>query len=85
MTDAERETEAERVADRIRARGGWVSDDLRVSATSAAEMLGISEGTLRNWSYIRRGPTPIRVAGGPRTYRMIDILSARAESWAAEK
>ena len=75
------ESEAERVAQRIRARGDWVSDDLRVSAETTAAMLDIKPGTLRNWSYIAKGPTPIRIENGPRTYRLVDILAARVESW----
>lgn len=84
MTDAEIEDQAQLVASRMRARGEWVTDDLLVQGRAAAVMLGISEGTLRNWSYIGRGPTPIRlVEGGPRWYRLIEIIARRTTSWAA--
>lgn len=76
------ETEAERVAERIRARGGWVSDDLRVLPSVAAEMLGIKEESLKNRRYLG-SPPPAVIIGRSVTYRLVDLLAMRTFSNAA--
>lgn len=68
------EAEAERVADRIRARGGWASADLRIRPDEAAELLDVSPATLRNWRYLDTGPVAITV-GAKVSYRIVDVLA----------
>jgi len=68
----ELDAEAERVAERIRARNDWVSVDLRVLPAVAADFLGCKEASLRNRS------TPVRVRiGRSVTYRIVDLLRER--------
>ena len=65
--------EAELVAARIEAKGGWVSPDLRVWPDTAAHMLGRSVGTLANW---RATLHPLRYVPGQRvSYRLVDLLA----------
>ena len=68
----ELESEAERVAERIRARGGWVSVDLRVLPAEAADFIGCTEASLRN----RSTPPKVRI-GRSVTYRIVDLLRER--------
>lgn len=37
-------------------QGRWLSPDGRVHADTAAEILGATVGTLRNWRYLGNGP-----------------------------
>ncbi|AEK37476.1 MAG: helix-turn-helix transcriptional regulator [Mycobacteriaceae bacterium] len=48
---------------------------LAVSTTDAAQMLGISPKTLRNWRSLGRGPRPTTLSGSQVIYR-VDELSA---------
>ena len=66
------EAEAERVAERIRARGDWVSADLRVLPANAADFLGCTEASLRN----RSSPPRVHI-GRSVTYFLVDLLRER--------
>ena len=46
----------------------------RVSEATAAEILGRSPHTLRNWRSIGTGPPPVRVRGRV-TYRLHDLVA----------
>jgi hypothetical protein len=70
------EAEAKRVAERIRERGGWVSEDYRICPKDAAELLHRALGTLTNWRGEGRGPRPI-FTGRNVTYFIVDVLAAQ--------
>jgi hypothetical protein len=78
MNSSDLEDEAERVAKRIRARGEWVSDDLRIKLETAAPMIDIKPEVLRNWVYLGKGPPAVRMgARKPMTFFITDILRMR--------
>jgi len=80
------EEEVEAEAARLLKAGKWVSGDaLRlVDGEVAANLLGVARDTLRNWSYVEKGPKPYRlVANGPRVYSLVEILGNRRIAWAA--
>lgn len=59
---------------RLEARGCWVSLDNRVREAAAANIIGLSPRTLRQWREEGRGP--VFVAIGHRiTYRLADLLA----------
>jgi hypothetical protein len=68
------ETKAERLAERLRAAGHWVSLDLRVNLETAAEILGAEEKTLVNW---RAAGHPLRSMkpAGRITYYLVDLIA----------
>jgi hypothetical protein len=76
MTAEDLEREAERVAERMRKRGAWVSDDLRIRPEEAAAMLDVVPQTLVNWRYLGRGPVHVKIRKQI-TYRIVDILAER--------
>jgi excisionase family DNA binding protein len=48
-----------------------------LTPAEAAELLGVSEGTLRDWRYLKTGPAYIRVGQRPR-YDPRDLEAYRA-------
>jgi len=74
-------------AQRLRAAGHYVSPDseCRITAATAAALLGVSVKTLSNWhSTDRRGPRRFcRGPGAPAFYRLADVLAYRDELDAA--
>lgn len=50
----------------------WVSGDGRVDASTAAELIGVARGTLRQWRYLHLGPRPYRI-GGRASYALRDV------------
>lgn len=75
QTDLEARTE--HLAVRLRARGKWVSDDLRVLPEVVADLLCISPDTLTNWRAAKLHPELrwCRPAGRV-TYFLADALAA---------
>ncbi|MBK9656918.1 MAG: helix-turn-helix domain-containing protein [Rhodanobacteraceae bacterium] len=69
MTD---QATVDRIAERLRAKGHWVSDDDRVYEAGAAELLGCSTETLRKWRAADTAPVFIRA--GRLTYRISAVL-----------
>lgn len=61
-----------------RTRAGQGIEPLAVRRKDAARLLGVSEGTLRNWEAERRGPPFIRGAGRAVLYEL-----ARLKNWMA--
>lgn len=59
-----------------------VLPDGRVSRADAATFLGVSAGTLANWSMQQRGPRPIPVAG--RAYYFLRDLEAFRDTGARQ-
>lgn len=73
LTDIE--VRAERIAERLRKSGKWVSPDMRVKSDGAAELLGVVEGTLSNWrSEGNRRFRHVKPAGVV-TYYLVDLLA----------
>lgn len=60
-----------------RAHGFLVTPDGRVREDTAAALLGLAAGTLRNWSYGERQLPFVRVARR-RTYRLVDLAAFMA-------
>lgn len=52
----------------------WVSGDGRVDAATAAELIGVALGTLRQWRYLNQGPRPYRI-GGRASYSVRDLAA----------
>jgi len=72
----------DRLADRMReleracrTHGYLVTPDGRMREETAAELLGLSAGTLRNWSYMEPPPIPFTRVARRRTYRLADIAA----------
>lgn len=63
----------DQLATRLAGAGHWVSLDNRVTEQTAAELIGISTRTLRDWR--SRGTGPAFVSAGRLTYRLTDILA----------
>lgn len=56
------------------AEGTFVSADGRVSEEAAAELLGVTAGTLRNWRAVGLSPAWYRPRPGAKaTYRLADL------------
>ena len=68
------QSETERVAARLDAKGFWVSCDLRTTEAACAHTLGISTRQLRNWRAEGRGPVFV-VIGRALSYRLADVLA----------
>lgn len=66
------EDRAAMLAAELQARGEHVTPDLRVLPDVAARMIGVSEGTMRNWRNADAGPDYYRI--GRVWYRLVDIL-----------
>lgn len=60
------------LAARCEAERRWTSGDGRVDAATAADLIGVALGTLRQWRYLREGPTPYRI-GGRVSYSLRDV------------
>lgn len=77
----------DREAGRLRAAGHYCSPDseCRITAATAAALLGVSVKTLSNWhSTDRRGPRRLcRGPGAQAMYRLGDVLAYRDELDAA--
>jgi hypothetical protein len=59
-------------------RGHWVMEDGRVFEDVAAQILGLSAGTLRNRRSYGSGALPYHRSGGGRiTYRLADLIAYR--------
>lgn len=52
----------------------WVSGDGRVDASTAADLIGVAVGTLRQWRYLDQGPRPYRI-GGRVSYSLRDVAA----------
>lgn len=61
------------LAERLEARGHWVSIDLRVREKSAAELLGVKQRTMRAWREEGVAPRVVRVSGRI-TYYLSDLI-----------
>lgn len=72
------------LVDRMRRRcaesGAWVGVDDAVTEATAADLLGIAAGTLRNQRSEGRAPPHLRRARGVIRYRLIDLAGAMLES-----
>jgi|GEM_PF-2895913 len=65
----------ERTAARLDLQGVWVSADLRVSDSTAADLLGVGPRTLRDWRQDGWGPTYVCADRARITYRLADLLA----------
>ena len=54
-----------------------VSNDVIITSSQAADLLGISEGTLRKWRWQSRGPRSIHYGSRCVRYRREDVLAWR--------
>lgn len=66
--------EVERLRQSCRAGGHLVTPDDRVREETAAALLGLAVGTLRNWAY-SGGPLRFTKVAGRRTYRLDDLAA----------
>ncbi len=73
MTDHELDQRAAALAERLERAGKWVSLDGRISEPDAAELVGVSPRTFRNWRDEGRGPVFVLV-GRRLTFRIADLL-----------
>ena len=69
MTD---QATVDRIADRLRIEGHWVSADHRVDETTAAALIGVTVRTLRLWR--AAGTSPVFIRAGKLTYRISAVL-----------
>lgn len=60
---------------RIEASGAWVSPDGRVSAETAAAVLGRSVKTLRSWRAAEDVELPFQRLRGRVTYSLVDVVA----------
>ena len=75
MTTLELEARAEILARRLRAAGHYVTEvDLRTDSAGAAAVLGIAEGTLRNWRAQGCHPLKAHRPGAKATYFITDLI-----------
>ena len=76
--------QVEALAGRMRQRcleaGAWIGPDESVTEATAADLLGIAAGTLRNQRSEGRAPPHLRRARGVIRYRLIDLAGAMLES-----
>ena len=70
MTDL---AEITRIAERLEAKGPWVSYDFRVREPTAADFLGISTRQLRTWR--TEGRAPRFFLAGRLSYHISDLLN----------
>ena len=57
------------------------NDNLPLNSKEAATQLGVTEGTLRQWRYLNKGPTYYRIGSGPKA--QIHYLPKDLEAWKA--
>ncbi len=77
QTEIDRRVQA--LAERLEARGCWVSLDMRVREPVAAEVLGVTGRTLQRWREAGCSP-PFVVIGRALSYRLSDLLQ-----WISER
>lgn len=68
-------SDIESLADRIRKSGVWVSWDLRITEQTAAQLIGVTQRTLRSWRDEGRGPAYVAAEKRRLTYRIADVLA----------
>ena len=71
---------ADRMRQRCREAGAWLGIDDAVDETTAAGLLGLAAGTLRNQRSAGTAPPHLRRGRGVVRYRLIDLAAAMLET-----